>query len=129
MTFLKSPRVRTWLGYLVGLLIIGFLFLALRKDWKALRGASTLLRPDTLLISVLAGLAASILSAWSWYRALLALGAHCTFRQASRVWYTSMAARYVPGTLPGVALRIYLAERIGLTRPIAATATALDWVC
>ncbi|MCA1596270.1 MAG: lysylphosphatidylglycerol synthase domain-containing protein [Chloroflexi bacterium] len=125
---LKAVKLRTWAGYAAGLAVLCVVYLAVRKEAGAIQSAAPTVTLWGVLISLTAGVAASVLSAWSWTAALRTLGLKCSFADAGRVWYASMLARYAPGTIPGVAYRVYLTTGLGASAGLATAATALDWV-
>jgi len=125
----SNRRLKSLAGYAFGLLIVVCLFAAFRSSAGRLHGAYLSITPSSALIGLAAGLLASALSAWSWGATLRTLGCKASGREMSRVWYRSMVARYVPGTVPGIAYRIALTTEIGVSRTIAAAATVVDWVC
>lgn len=114
-------------GGVVGVVIIGLALWALRGEWHAARDALLALRPSWILMSVSAAvvLAAYLVLIWTWRECLRDSGAWMPFADATRIWFVSNLARYIPGALWQIGALALLARRHGTSASAATSAAAV----
>jgi uncharacterized membrane protein YbhN (UPF0104 family) len=110
---LARLRRSRWVGPVALLLVAGFWALFLGRQLRALAQYAWRFDPASLAIAL--GFAAlyhlTLAFCWSWL--LRRMGGGLPYRQALRVWQSSMLARYVPGNVWHILSRMALAERLG----------------
>jgi hypothetical protein len=116
---------RRWLWVLqvtLTLVAAGFAVRAIRRHWDQFRALdlSLDLRLAPLALSVLAVGATYALQIEAWRRLLTGWRQPITAHAAARAWCVGNLARYVPGKVWSVASLVLLAERAGVSAPVAA---------
>jgi hypothetical protein len=99
---------------------VGFVAVALVRNWAAVRDDLGQLAWTDLLASGLSGAVAVLLTGVSWRVVLAGLGAPMPLRPALAVYSAGQLGKYVPGSVWVVALQAELGRRQGVARPVMA---------
>jgi hypothetical protein len=100
----------------VTLLVLGFVFRALRAQWGEFRSVQLTVRlaPAWIALSVLIVLSTYLIQIESWRRVLAGWGQHLPYRSAARIWCLANLGRYVPGKIWTVAGMVVMVQRAGV---------------
>ncbi|WP_169816441.1 lysylphosphatidylglycerol synthase domain-containing protein [Demequina soli] len=124
----KPRRMRSviirWAFYL--LIIAAFGYFIATVDWASLEGASV--NWGWLVLASVIALGFRYLGVIVWRRVLTRLGAHelPRFRTMSDIYAKAWLARYVPGTVPWIAGKIYMAAQHGISKSKLAVSTLVE---
>ncbi len=122
-------RVRRPGSYILGTVIFGLLCLRLYQSWQSL--------PADFAVSVdVAQLVFSLFLLWisyyfvslEWWLTLWALGEKMRWRVAARIWFLSLAMRYLPGMVWGYLGRAYLTIERRVTKSVTVTSLVAESV-
>jgi len=97
------------------LVILGFLIAQVVRNWRQVSGYHWHASPGWVAVSFLLLLMTLGLDAVIWRLALRMFQAPLGFRAAARIWFPALIARYIPGKVASLALRIWLSEREGVS--------------
>ena len=91
-----------------------------------LHDIATMIRPRTLLLAALLTVSYRILNAVNWGLVLRGISANLAYRHAARIWLTSEACRWLPGSLWSYGSRGVQAATAGVPRSLAAFSLPLE---
>jgi uncharacterized membrane protein YbhN (UPF0104 family) len=111
------------ISILVVIVILGFLVLQVARNWQQVRQYQWQASPGGVVVSFLLLLAALGLDVVIWMLALRMFESPLGFRAAARVWFPALIARYIPGKVASLGVRIWLSHREGVS-PYRAGAAA-----
>lgn len=112
----------------IAVVILGFLIAQVVKNWRQVSGYDWQASPGWVAVSFVLLLLTLALDAAIWMWALRMFQATLGFRAAARVWFPALVARYIPGKVASLALRIWLSEREGISPYRAAGAALFEMV-
>lgn len=113
---------------LIVLLILGFLIAQVVKNWRQVQAYEWQASPGWVAVSFLLLLVTLGLDVVVWMAAVRLFQSPMGFRACARVWFPALIARYIPGKVASLAVRIWLAEREGMPPYRAAAAAFLEIV-
>ncbi len=122
-------RIRRPGSYILGAVIFGLLCQRLYQSWQSL--------PADSVVSVDVGqLVFSLLLLWisylfvssEWLLTLRALGEKLPWRVGARIWFLSLAMRYLPGMVWGYLGRAYLTVERSVTKSVTVTSLVAESV-
>ncbi|WP_084126618.1 lysylphosphatidylglycerol synthase domain-containing protein [Demequina sp. NBRC 110054] len=107
-------------------IVVAFGWFVATVDWSELSDIS--FEPWWILASALAGLAFRYLGVLVWRVVLVRLGADALppFRVLASVYSKAWLARYIPGTIPWIAGKIYLAAEHGISKTRLAVSSLVE---
>ena len=110
----------------VAALIAWFAWRSLSAQWDQVSRVAAGVRPDWGRLALATGivLATYLMLVEVWRRMVIAWGEQLGFRDATRIWFVSSLARYVPGKLWQVGAMGLMAQRVGVS-PVAASGSAI----
>gem|GEM_PF-1102560 len=105
---------------------LGFLVTTVVRGWSDVRLAVTSMRWSWAVAGVAAILAAQLLAAWTWHWLSAAFGAGTRLRHSIKAFALSQLAKYVPGKLWSVAVRVRVTQEHGGTAAGAGAAVLFE---
>lgn len=119
-----AARSRTsrggWLGGLLLVVALGFVAVALIRNWTAVRADLAAMSWTDLLGSGLAATGAMLLTALSWRILLAGLGSPMPLHPALTLFAAGQLGKYVPGAVWVVAIQAEMGRRQGIARSVMA---------
>ena len=118
------PRWGTWLGIVLGVLVIALAVRALLANWNS-ASAQPLewqLHPLWLGLALLLVLFGFVLLIEGWRRILASMGDQLHWLTAARIWTLSSLGKYVPGKVWATAGAVIMSQRAGASGTNALTA-------
>jgi len=122
------PDRRWWRAaqWTLGLVVVGFAFRALLRNWDELRAqpVGIALHPALLVASAILVWCMYAVLVWAWRAMLLSWGQRLGGWPAARIWTVSSLGKYLPGKVWAVAGMAVMAQQAGVA-PWAATGSAI----
>lgn len=126
--WLSKPAVRRALQAILVALIVLFFALALYDLWPELTSYNWQFEPVYLVLAFVVLVLRGPLPAYGWSAIMRRLGHPVALGRSIRIVYYSGMAAFLPGSLWHVVGRVYLAEKEGASRRVAALSVALETV-
>jgi len=123
---LNIPPLKTFFGLLIAALILFFLGRRLFFSWQEIESCSFQFHPLWLTISFLTLLIYSCFSVKPWLAFLHQFGKKLSYREGFIIVYFSRLGRYIPGKLWFLLGRIYLCEKVGISKVEALFSSLLE---
>jgi uncharacterized membrane protein YbhN (UPF0104 family) len=127
MALKSSPGLRL-LGFFGVALILGFLLRELWSNWAALRAYSWRLKPGFALFSFAALTGSLFLLPWGLREVLALLGHRLPYSRVSKILFSSLLAKYLPGGWWALLGRAHFYRQEGLPLTQASLAVLLETV-
>ncbi len=127
MSLKSSPGLRL-LGFFGVALILGFLLRELWSNWTALRAYSWRLKPGFALFSFTALTGSLFLLPWGLREVLALLGHRLPYSRVSKILFSSLLAKYLPGGWWALLGRAHFYRQEGLNLTQASLAVLLETV-
>ena len=127
MPIKSSPGLRL-LGFFGVALILGFLLWELWSNWAALRAYSWRLKPGLALFSFAALTGSLFLLPWGLREVLALLGHRLPYSRVSKILFSSLLGKYLPGGWWALLGRAHFYRQEGLTLAQASVAVLMETV-
>jgi uncharacterized membrane protein YbhN (UPF0104 family) len=116
---------RPWLGALLLVLAVGFVAVAVVRNWASVSADLGQLGWPDLLGSSIAAVAAMLLTGLAWRTVLAGLGSLLALRPAMTLYSAGQLGKYVPGSVWVLAIQAELGRRRGVPRSVMALSYAV----
>ena len=122
----EHPVLRLALRVAIVVLVVGFLVLALVKEWDRIAAIDWQFRPGWLALCLLALIAFQAAHIEIWRLMLRSLGAEIDPPRARTIWSATLLARYVPTSALMAVGRVALSEREGVPKRVTLASLAYE---
>ncbi len=108
--------------------LFGYLFWTLARNWQALLQYDWQIDPFFLLVSMSVYVLALFLGAFAWHRTVWSMDHQVPYRRAAKFYLQSNIAKRLPGLVWYALSRIYLYEGEGVAKSIISVALTLEMI-
>ena len=123
----EHPVARMVVRVLIAVLVVGFLTLALVKEWDRIAAIDWRFEPAWLALCVVSLIAFQLAHIEIWRLMLKALGGDIREPQARTIWSATLLARYVPTSALMAVGRVALSEREGVAKRVTLASVAYEF--
>jgi uncharacterized membrane protein YbhN (UPF0104 family) len=124
----KYQKLHKAFGYVPALIIFPILLVTLVKNIGTFSSQEVNFAAWPLVLSVFLLLFHFSLSGIGWWILVYFLGGRITIYQSVRITVLSLMGRYIPGKVWTILGKIYMADRLGLQKKVAVTASAYEFL-